>query len=137
MENRHSSDFHPSIAERKDDDTHPLIPKTDVNMTRLEKEAEFLFHASRCSAKAFKSSMNKATEEQIKAVIEYLRNYQLFKKSVPVHIILQINNILCACLTDSSSARKVFIKKHKFVQSILAEIFLKIILTEFHFLFCQ
>ena len=106
-------------------------------VTRLEKEAEFLFHIARCPVRDYNKSIREATEEQLKAIIECLRNIQLFKKTVPARILVHINDILLTCLSDSASARQAFIKKQSFVQSVLAEIFLKIILTEFHFFFCQ
>ena len=106
-------------------------------VTRLEKEAEFLFHIARCPVRHYNKAIREATEEQLKAIIECLRNIQLFKKTVPQQILIQMNNILLACLSDSVSARQAFVKKQRIVQSTLAEIFIKIILTEFHFFFCQ
>ena len=105
--------------------------------TRLEKEAEFLLRIAQCPARVYNKCIREASEEQLKAVIECLRNIQLFKKTVPTTVLIKINDILLDCVKDSASARQAFIKKQPFVQSVLAEIFLKIILTEFHFLFCQ
>ena len=121
------------MDKRNHDDSY----STHINMTRLEQEAEFLFYIARCTAKDFQNSVTRASDEQLKAIIECLRNYGLFKKSIPVQVVVQINKILSQCLINSAAARKEFSKKHKFVQSVLARIFLKIILTEFHFMFCE
>ena len=128
-----SSNPHSSMDKCNDGDSY----STDVSITRLEKEAEFLFHVARCAPKDFQNSITRTSDDQLKAIIECLRNYGLFKKSVSVQVVVQINKILSQCLIDSPAARKEFIKKHKFVQSVLARIFLMIILTEFHFMFCE
>ena len=112
--------------------------KADPNcLTRLEKEVEFLFYIARCPLRDYTKSINSATEEQLKSIIECLRNINVFKKKVSSRNIVRINSLLLSCVKDSASARKNFIKKQRLVQAVLAEIFLKIVLTEFHFLFCQ
>ena len=106
------------------------------DMTRLEKEADFLFHIARCQAREYNKSIDVATEEQLKGVLECMRNIHLFKRCVPAENIEQINCVLAGCLDSQEAAKATLKESRSFVQSVLAEIFLKIILTEFHFLFC-
>ena len=110
--------------------------KTD-RVSRLGKETEFLFRVALCPVHAYNLSIRNATEEQLKAIIECLRNIRLFVKSAPIASIKDINCSVSACLPDAGNARQALINKQSLVQAVLAEIFTKIMLAEFHFLFCQ
>ena len=111
-------------------------PAVTGKLTRLEKEAEFLFHIARCSALEYNKAIEEASEERLKAVLECMRNIHLFKRCVPAVNIEKINEVLAGCLDSPTTAKATLRESRVFVQSILAEIFLKIILAEFHFLFC-
>ena len=112
------------------------FPAESGNLSRLEKEADFLFHIARCPAREYNKAIDEACEEKLKAVLECMRNIDLFKKCVPAENIEKINEVLAGCLDSPTAAKATLRESRVFVQSILAEIFLKIILAEFHFLFC-
>ena len=105
--------------------------------TRLEKEAEFLLYLSKCKRDDYFAAVNSATEEQLKAVLECLRNFERFHVHLKAKAIKEINKILQLSFDEPEAAKQTFIKKKRFIQATLANIFLKIILAEFHYIFCM
>ena len=116
----------------------PLLPSGDLHTraTRLEKEAEFLLSVAKCSRQEYKAAIESASIEQLKAILECLRNFQLFRVHLKAQAIKTINKILQVSLENEEEAKKAFILHKPFIQATLSNIFIKIILTEFHYMFC-
>ena len=115
------------------------LPSDEIKTwpTRLEKEAEFLLFLSKCNKEDYIASITSATEEQLKAILECLRNFENFRVHLKAQAVRQINKILQVSFESEGEAKKIFLIQKAFIQATLANIFLKIILTEFHFMFCQ
>jgi hypothetical protein len=115
-----------------------LLPSGELHTraTRLEKEAEFLLSLANCSKQDYKAAIESASTEQLKAILECLRNFQLFRVHLKAQAIKTINKILQVSFEDEERAKDAFVVHRPFIQATLANIFLKIILTEFHFIFC-
>ena len=105
--------------------------------TRLEQEAEFLMFISKCAKEDYVQAIESASIEQLKAILECLRNFEQFRVNLKSQAVKEINRILQLSFEAPDEAKKIIIKKKSFIQATLANIFLKIILTEFHFIFCM
>ena len=104
--------------------------------TLLEQEVEFLFFLSKCNKVEYEVAIKGATVDQLKAILECLRNFEQFRVHLKVQAIKRINKILQISFDSEEEAKKILLKEKGFIQATLANIFLKIILTEFHFMFC-
>jgi len=105
---------------------------TRLTPTRLEQHAGFL-HNLLIESK-FRREIATAKEEELKAIIEALRNYPLFRKRLNARTLDIINSILAECAIGPSNARCILIRKARIIKAVLALILLKIIRGELHLL---
>jgi len=96
--------------------------------TRLELNVEFLHGL--LENPLYEARIHTADAEQLKSVLECLRNVSLFKKRVGSKLSRQINFILVSSLSGPTDSRIALTNYKSVVQEVLACIFRKVIKAE-------